>query len=119
MLTPVPKIPREADPAQLFNKTRIKNNVKVFVGICYSLFILCILILGFWMKIDKYLLTFSAFFIFSLIYQLIILKADNPKSCLLCFKINNLTGLFVFLFIFSFQFSLEQSYLLFFLEEHS
>ena len=83
---------------------KFKNNVKFFVGICYSLFILCILTLGFWMEIDKYLLTLSAFFIFSLIYQIIILKIDDPKSCLLCFRINNLTGLFVFLFIFSFNF---------------
>ena len=35
---------------------KFKNNVKVFVGICYSLFVLCILILGLLMEIDKYLL---------------------------------------------------------------
>ena len=83
---------------------KFKNNVKVFVGTCYSLFVLCILILGFLMEIDKYLLTLSAFFILSLIYQIKIFKADNPKSCLFSFKINNLTGLLVFLFIFSFNF---------------
>ena len=83
---------------------KFKNNVKVFVGICYSLFVLCILILGLLMEIDKYLLTLSAFFILSLIYQIKNFKANNPKSCLFSFKINNLTGLLIFLFIFSFNF---------------
>ena len=83
---------------------KFKNNVKVFVGTCYSLCVLCILILGLLMEIDKYLLALSAFFILSLIYQIKIFKTDNPKSCLLSFKMNNLTGLLIFLFIFSFNF---------------
>ena len=83
---------------------KFKNNVKVFVGTCYSLCVLCILILGLLMEIDKYLLALSVFFILSLIYQIKIFKADNPKSCLFSFKINNLTGLLISLFIFSFNF---------------
>ena len=83
---------------------KFKNNVKVFVGICYSLFVLCILILGLLMEIDKYLLALSTFFILSLIYQIKIFKTDSPASCLFSFKINNLTGLLVFLFILSFNF---------------
>ena len=83
---------------------KFKNNVKVFVGTCYSLCVLCILILGLLMEIDKYLLALSAFFILSLIYQMKIFKTDNPKSCLLSFRTNNLTGLLIFLFIFSFNF---------------
>ena len=82
---------------------KFKNNVKVFVGTCYSLCVLCILILGLLMEINKYLLPLSVFFILSLIYQIKIFKTDNPKSCLACFKMNNLTGLFIFLFIFSFN----------------
>ena len=82
---------------------KFKNNVKVFVGTCYSLCVLCILILGLLMEINKYLLPLSVFFILSLIYQIKIFKTDNPKLCLACFKMNNLTGLFIFLFIFSFN----------------
>ena len=82
---------------------KFKNNVKFFVGTCYSLFVLCILILGLLMELDKYLLALSTFFILSLIYQVKIFKAENPKSCLFSFKMNNLTGLLVFLFIFSFN----------------
>ena len=83
---------------------KFKNNVKIFVGTCYSLCVLCILILGLLMEIDKYLLALSAFFILSLIYQIKIFKTDNSKSCLHCFRTNNLTGLLIFLFIFSFNF---------------
>jgi len=83
---------------------KFKNNVKVFVGTCYSLCVFCILILGLLMEIDKYILPLSAFFIVSLIYQIKIFKPNDPKSCHFSFKINNLTGLLVFLFIFSFNF---------------
>ena len=84
---------------------KFKNNVKVFVGSCYILCVLLILMLCLMMEIDKYLLAFSIFFIMSLIYQIRIFKIDNQKSCLAAFKINNLTGIFVFVFIFSFIFS--------------
>tara|TARA_Y100000590_G_scaffold60909_1_gene64964 strand:+ start:600 stop:1463 length:864 start_codon:yes stop_codon:yes gene_type:complete len=82
---------------------KFKNNVKIFVGTCYSLCILFILILGLLMEINKYLLPLSIFFVASLIYQIKVFKLNNPQSCLFCFKMNNLTGLFIFLFIFSFN----------------
>ena len=82
---------------------KFKKNVKLFVGSCYSLCILCILILGFVMEINKYILLLSVFFIISLIYQIKNFNTSNPKSCLASFKMNNLTGLFIFLFIFSFN----------------
>ena len=81
---------------------KFKKNVKFFVGTCYSLFVFFILIMFLMMKIDKYLLLLSVFFIISLIYQSKIFKINNPKSCLAAFKINNLTGIFIFIFIFSF-----------------
>jgi len=81
---------------------KFKKNVKFFVGTCYSLFVFFILIMFLMMKIDKYLLLLSVFFILSLIYQSKIFKINNPKSCLAAFKINNLTGIFLFIFIFSF-----------------
>ena len=81
---------------------KFKNNVKVFVGTCYSLCVVFILILCLIMEIDKYILALSVFFISSLIYQLKIFKIDSPESCLTAFKANNLTGIFIFVFIFSF-----------------
>ena len=84
---------------------KFKNNVKVFVGSCYSLCVLFVLILYFMMEIDKYLLILSVFFISTLIYQIKFFKIDNPQSCLVAFRMNNLTGIFIFLFIFSFTIS--------------
>jgi len=82
---------------------KFKNNVKIFVGTSYSLCVLFILILCFMMEINNYLLALSIFFVLSLIYQIKFFKIDKPKSCLTAFKINNLTGFFIFLFIFSFS----------------
>ena len=82
---------------------KFKNNVKVFVGTCYSLCVLLILIMFLMMEVDKYLLLLSLPFIISLIYQMKTFEINNPKSCEEAFKNNNLTGLLVFVFIFSFN----------------
>ena len=75
---------------------KFKNNVKFFVGTCYSLCVLLILILGLLMEIDKYILLLSIFFILSLIYQVKFFKINDSKSCLFSFRMNNLTGLLIF-----------------------
>ena len=82
---------------------KFKNNVKVFVGTCYSLCVLLMLLMFFMMQINKYLLLLTIPFIFSFIYQIKICKISNPESCLVAFKNNNLTGLLIFIFIFSFN----------------
>ncbi len=82
---------------------KFKNNVKIFVGACYSLCVLFILILSFLMKIDNYFLAGSILFISTLIYQVRLFKVDDASSCLASFKMNNLTGILIFLFIFSFN----------------
>ena len=82
---------------------KFKNNVKVFVGICYALFIFFLLFLGTMLRINIYYFIFSLFFILSLIYQMIIFQGNNSKSCLKAFKFNNVTGILIFLFIFSFS----------------
>ena len=81
---------------------KFKDNAKIFVGTCYSLCVVFILILFLMMEIDTYLLALSIFFISTLIYQIKIFKTNEPKSCLLAFRTNNLTGIFIFIFIFSF-----------------
>ena len=84
---------------------KFKNNVKLFVGTCYSVCVVSILVLCLMMETNKYLFVLSMFFILSLIYQMKIFKLRNPKTCLKAFKNNNLTGFFIFIFIFSFNFS--------------
>jgi len=78
---------------------KFKKNTKFFVGTCYTLCVFFILTLYNIMEINKYLFLPSVFFILSLIYQIKIIKINIPKNCFKAFKINNLTGIFIFLSI--------------------
>ena len=82
---------------------KFKNNVKIFVGTCYSMCVFLILIMFFMMEINKYLLLLIIPFIVSFVYQVKIFKVFNSESCLLAFKNNNLIGSLIFIFIFSFN----------------
>ena len=82
---------------------KFKNNVKIFVGTCYSMCVFLILIMFFTMEINKYLLLLIIPFIVSFVYQVKIFKVFNSESCLLAFKNNNLIGSLIFVFIFSFN----------------
>ena len=84
---------------------KFKNNPKTFVGSCYCLCLLFILIMCIEMEINKYFMLLTIPFIFSFVYQLKIFNKRNPITCLNAFKNNNITGFFIFLFIFSFNFS--------------
>ena len=83
---------------------KFKDNVKLFVGACYVLFIFLILILSFMLEINIYIFLVSLCFISSLMYQMKIFKLQNPLSCLITFKMNNFTGFLVFLFLLSFHY---------------
>ena len=82
---------------------KFKNNVKIFVGTCYSMCVFLILIMFFTMEINKYPLLLIIPFVISFVYQVKIFKVFNSESCLLAFKNNNLIGLLIFIFIFSFN----------------
>ena len=79
---------------------KFKNNVKLFIFMSYSLSFFFLMILF------KDFIGFNIFsilfvmFLLSLIYQLKFEK-KNSKSCLKMFKLNNLSGLILFLTIFS------------------
>ena len=79
---------------------KFKNNIKQFVTISY-LITISILIFIFY---DDFYFNFSTFFIFlfiaSLIYQVFYFKVQNPLTCLKAFKLNNYSGLFLFLGIY-------------------
>tara|TARA_B100000700_G_scaffold269118_1_gene310248 strand:+ start:1016 stop:1879 length:864 start_codon:yes stop_codon:yes gene_type:complete len=83
---------------------KFRNNVKIFVGICYSLFVLVILKLCLMLEINQYSVLIFFLIVFSLIYQIRIFKPNNPNTCLHAFKTNNLTGLLIFILIASFNF---------------
>jgi len=82
---------------------KFKNNVKIFVGTCYSMCVFLILVMFFMMELNKYLLLLIIPFIVSFAYQVKIFKVYNSESCLLAFKNNNLIGSLIFIFIFSFN----------------
>ena len=82
---------------------KFKGNLNLFIAVCYGLFISLILYLCFVMNIDKTIIVLSIFFILTLIYQMKIFKVNKPESCLKAFKINNLTGMFVYIYILSFS----------------
>ena len=79
---------------------KFKNNPKVFVGSCYCLCILFILIMFFMMELNKYILFLAIPFAVSLFYQIKIFDINNEKSCLTAFRFNNFSGLLNFVFIF-------------------
>ena len=79
---------------------KFKNNVKAFVGSCYCLCVLFILIMFLIMEISKYLLLLAIPFIISFVYQIKMFNIDNPKSCFAAFRNNNLSGFLIFIFIF-------------------
>ena len=81
---------------------KFKKNIKLFVGTCY----LITFILIFYFFKNNIGINLSTFFmimfIFSLIYQIIIFKKNNSNSCLRAFRINNLSGIFLFISILMF-----------------
>ena len=77
---------------------KFKNNPKLFIFICYSIFLTCLLILGLLMNYSyvffiSLLITFYQLFFFQIRY----LVTNNPQDCLKKFKSNNLLGLIVFI----------------------
>ena len=79
---------------------KFKNNPKVFVGSCYCLCVLFILIMFFMMELNKYILFLFIPFVISLFYQIKIFDIKNAKSCLTAFRFNNFSGFLNFVFIF-------------------
>ena len=78
---------------------KFKENIKIFVFLCYFVSIIILTYL-FSFKIGiNFFSLFFILFISSLLFQVFYFKKNNPKTCLDAFKINNLSGLFLFLSI--------------------
>tara|TARA_B100001093_G_C26823801_1_gene1013113 strand:- start:925 stop:1800 length:876 start_codon:yes stop_codon:yes gene_type:complete len=77
---------------------KFKKDIKLFVTICYSInAILLICLLHFKMELNLQNFLLFLIYLSSLIYQLIIFKKTSPSSCLKAFKLNNYSGLILFL----------------------
>ena len=76
---------------------KFKNNSHKFLIICYSIFLLDLLITGFFMKLNNlYYLVFILIFLQIFYFQLKELDVKNNIKCLTAFKSNNILGLLVF-----------------------
>ena len=76
---------------------KFKKNPKVFLFVCYSLFLISLLYIGLSM-IFSYIYFFGLFLIFLhlFIFQILQLNINKEKTCLKIFKSNNFLGFLVF-----------------------
>ena len=78
---------------------KFKKNINLFVKSCYLISVAAIIFVMTSLKIT-YSSIFLGLFVISLLYQLKIFKINNSLSCLKAFKVNNISGLMVFLSLF-------------------
>ena len=77
---------------------KFKNTPYTFLYLCYSIFILALLTIGYLMKLNNFYFLFLTFIIFHTFYlQLKKLQIKKASSCLEVFKSNNFLGFVVFL----------------------
>ena len=82
-----------------YNST-LNININLFVIVCYLLSLITIIIVMINLKIN-YSIIFLGIYFLTLLYQIKIFSLRNPSNCLKAFKINNLSGLMVFLGFFT------------------
>ncbi len=79
---------------------KFKNDAKFFLYFCYSIFIISLLILGFFMNLNYLFFILLIFSSLHLIFlQIKKLDTSNNKNCLSVFKSNNLLGFLIFITI--------------------
>tara|TARA_B100000579_G_C22686186_1_gene782736 strand:+ start:1 stop:870 length:870 start_codon:yes stop_codon:yes gene_type:complete len=75
---------------------KFKKNPKIFLSVCYFLFILCYLIMGINLKLNNYFFVGNLLIIFHLLYfQIYNFEKSNKLKCLNIFKSNNLLGFII------------------------
>lgn len=80
---------------------KFKSNPIIFLIICYSIFYLITLSMGFLMNLNNlFFLSLAILFLQIFYFQLKILKINDAKNCLKIFKSNNFLGLLVYFGIF-------------------
>ena len=79
---------------------KFKDNINLFVIVCYLLSLITLVIVMINIKIN-YSIIFLGMYFLTLLYQIKIFNLRNPSNCLKAFKVNNLSGLLVFLGFFA------------------
>ena len=77
---------------------KFKKSPFVFLFICYFIFFLTLIMVGFFMSLNKmYFISLILIFLQLFYLQIKRLNIHNPKKCLKIFKSNNYLGFFVFI----------------------
>ena len=77
---------------------KFKKSPFVFLFICYLIFFLTLIMVGFFMSLNKmYFISLILIFLQLFYLQIKRLNIHNPKKCLKIFKSNNYLGFFVFI----------------------
>ena len=80
---------------------KFKRNPNKFLLICYSIFFLSLILVGYLMELNKYFFVILALAFFQMFFlQLKKLNLKKASSCLNTFKSNNLLGMIIFISIF-------------------
>ena len=75
---------------------KFKKNPKIFLSICYSIFFLTILSVGYLMNLNTIFYIFLVFTLIHLfVYQIRFFNPKNSMSCFKIFKSNNIVGLMI------------------------
>ena len=77
---------------------KFKDNPKKFIFVCYFIFLISLILIGFVMNFKIFYYLFLAVpFLHLILFQLKKLKVDDPNNCLNKFKSNNYLGFIVFI----------------------
>ena len=76
---------------------KFKDNYKLFICLCYSVFVLFLIILGLLLENKMYYFAFLVFPVVHIFYQVLYTDKNNSNNCLKIFKSNNFLGFLVFL----------------------
>ena len=82
----------------MLNLALSKNNPKNFLILCYSVFLISIILIGVLMQFNNiYYFTLAITFLHLFYYQVKSLNTKIPENCLKLFKSNNFLGLVVYI----------------------
>jgi len=77
---------------------KFKNNSKLFISLCYLIFLIILILVGWFSKYNIFYFMLQIIILFQLFYyQVYKLNIKNSKLCLNIFKSNNVLGFLIFL----------------------
>mgnify|MGYP001206046733 FL=1 len=99
-----------ADDEIIGNKStaiKFKKNIKLFTSLCYLVSSVLLIFILYPKMNSSYSSIFFILYLFSLVYQIKIFDTKKPNTCLKAFKLNNFSGLVLFLTIITLNINTE------------